>query len=107
MCVGGWASVVRRAVYTPAYSAALLLILEPPFQCQPGDPAVKGAIAIGGLGQRFDGLGLECNTLLAGMLKNIPAPRGQTRRRDPCCQSPHEAIDQPAWPCLAWPCSRC
>ena len=101
----GWRALLS-APLSPTHSPALVLMLEPHFQCQSGDPAVESTVAIAGLGQCFDSLGLERYTLLAGTLENIPAARCQSRWRDPRCQSPHEAVDQSAWPYTALAMSR-
>ena len=62
MNVGGWRALAGVVVYLGPTPRALLFILEPHFQCQPGDPTVEGTVAVSGLGQCFDGLGLECYT---------------------------------------------
>jgi hypothetical protein len=48
-----------------------LLAIEPGIQGQAGDPAVEGPVAVGGLGDRLDRLGLERQPLAASVLENI------------------------------------
>ena len=62
-------------------SMASWLLLERASQCEAGNPAFEGTIAIGCLGQRFDRLGLECHPLLGGMLENMAAPMRVLARR--------------------------
>ena len=38
---------------------------------QPGDPAVKGPVAVGGSGDRLDCLGLDSQALAAGVLEHV------------------------------------